>query len=302
MANHLNSDQQLDQAVKEALESYEVPFDSSAWTEMEKSLEAAPKTFNPFKKWSFSLNTIIGIAALAGGLLIFKYSTSGADTNDKTAEMPAPVKEQKVQPAPVQPKPQPAVTTATSDSNSTSEETTAVITSQPSQLADQYTLSPDKKKKKKTTTTTDGEATTENTEVDFMKMTENHNNTPAFGDQIDPVKGFIHSTNESDKMKKLAESKLFSEDLTTKPDTASLFKKSKAPETTTDTTQNKRKKDKKKKDPKKGSENGTTTDAGTKTKSSSQDDATAEKTDTAKVKKNTKETPKYKGDRTIIDP
>lgn len=303
MANHLNSDQQLDQAVKEALESYEVPFESSAWTEMEKSLDAAPKTFHPFKKWSFSLNTIIGIAALAGGLLIFKYSTSEADTSPaKTAETHTPA-EEKIQPAPVQPKPEPAVT-----AEAPAEEAAEETSEQPSQLADLSTSSTVKekeKKKKKKKDSTATEASSDRGEIDFMKMTENHNNTPAFGDQIDPVKGFIHSTHESDKVKKLAESKLFGEGATTSPDTSSSFRKTKESVTDPDiTSDKKKKKDKKKKDSKKDTvPESTTTDSGTKSSSQDDADATAEKTsDTSKVKKNPKQQPKYKGERTIIDP
>jgi hypothetical protein len=307
MANHLNSDQQLDQAVKEALDSYEVPFESSAWAEMEKSLDAAPKSFHPFKKWSFSLNTIIGIAALAGGLLIFKYSISGADNTSNQAEITAPVEQKtKPAPAPVQPKPETAMTVTDTAAAPTAEETTAQTPVQkPSQLANLSTASPERTKKKKKDNASSTEAPVETSEIDFMKMTESKNNTPAFGDQIDPVKGFIHSTSESDKMKKLAESKLFG-DNAIKTDTTFSTKRTTAP-TETDsnsTSEKKRKRDreKKKRDSKKDTiPSGTTTRSNDK--SSDEDNVTAEKnSDTSKVRKNPKQQPKYKGERTIIDP
>lgn len=317
MANHLNNDQQLDQAVKEALESYEVPFESSAWAEMEQALDTAPKTYHPFKKWSFSLNTIIAIAVLAGGLLIFIYSTSGAagTKNDKenTAvnEAPAPAKEQQ----PAAKNTSPVVTTTPVVTAPQTPENTAPVT------ADQQVTTPAPGKtqhpaytnnsgsyqwqpKKKTTTTASNEqqnTTPEQGEMDFMKMTEQQNIVPAFGDQIDPVRGFVHGTNESDKMKKLAESKLFGKDTGVQKDTLFSSKLSSDSGKSSEEKKVKQRKPKREKTKQSKDSADVTTEV---TTSPSGNDASVEKSsDSAKVKRPSKnQTPKYKGEKTIIDP
>jgi hypothetical protein len=310
MANHLNNDQQLDQAVKEALESYEVPFESSAWAEMENSLDAAPKTYHPFRRWSFSLNTIIAIALLAGGLLIFKFSTSGAGTpsNKEAAEQTAVKKTDVSAPAqkPAENK-APAQTAPGTSPQVNAPESTLPVASNPLKPSNTYTYSSSALKKKNNNTGKKDDATTnEQGDFDFMKAAEqNKTNAPAFGDQIDPVHGFIHSTSESEKMKRLAEGKLSFGDQVMqgmKTDTSSVMSSKYSSPDNADSSAGKKPEEKKKKQKQKKESKKDTTEASTEASSPTNTDELAEKTDSVKTKRNPKQQPKYKSERTIIDP
>ncbi|MEW6468828.1 MAG: hypothetical protein AB1458_07890 [Bacteroidota bacterium] len=91
-----NENTRLDQFVKDSLNSYEQPYNEADWADMEKRLDGRPPT-GSFRKWSFSMNTIIGLVAVGavafGTIYVFSgSSTAGTDKN--THELTQPVKNQ----------------------------------------------------------------------------------------------------------------------------------------------------------------------------------------------------------------
>lgn len=330
MSNPLNSDQQLDQAVKEALESYEMPFDSSAWTEMEQQLAAQPKPLNPFKKFSFSLNTIIAVGVVGGGLLIYKLSNSNsseASPVQQTVVVTEQPEEPKVQTAPVV---SPAeanaqltdsanapgivadITTEAASGNSPAAiHPSSSNTNQGTDLGTASSLKTGNKKKSDKTQKISSKEE-EGEDFDFMKVADRAaKSSPAFGDQIDPVKGFINPSSESDNVKKEAFNKTsgWGDQVlqTIKSDSTVKEKVIPAPQedevSDTDEQGDKRPE---KKDRSKKSSSGKDKDSSSQKQedaSGSAGDELAEQTDTTeKPRVKGKNNPKYKGDRTIIDP
>jgi hypothetical protein len=315
MANHLNSDQQLDQAVKEALDSYEVPFDSSAWAEMEKSLDTAPKSFQPFKKWSFSLNSIIigGVTILAGGLLVFAVNASDNKSrkSETTVTTETPARED-------QQKPVNTVTSAHKNTETPVMATEAPKNDQPEQIeitppnntTAANPLAQQKKKRENNKTNTTAPSTGSEGEFNFMEIAEKGKNSPpAFGDQIDPSKGFVLSTGESNDTREAARKNLAFSDqvlLGMKKDSASTSQKKAADEPKDDsvsTSDNKPTKKPKKDRPKKDKPKEEVSFPGTEVNADTGKTGTNEKNDSVKVKRN-RETgnPQYKGERTPIEP
>lgn len=169
MINHPHNDEHLDQVVKEALEGYEAPFDASSWAEMEKTLGAAPKTFQSFKQWSFSLNTIIAIVALVAGALIFKFSLSGAEANTAVSQTPAVTApaEQKPQPVTSVKPPQPETAAVASATEEISPEENEDAPQEVSPAG--KTAGSTKPKKQRANKTRNPDQPSENGEYDFMQ-------------------------------------------------------------------------------------------------------------------------------------
>lgn len=181
MINHPHNDERLDQVVKEALEGYEAPFDASSWADMEKTLDASPKTFQSLRQWSFSLNTIIAIVALAAGALVFKFSISGAEVNPAVSQMPAAPAPSPQTKAAVTSKPpaQPETTSVASvpEETSTEEQTAAADETR----ATDNLANNKKPKQKRTGNTRSQPATSESSEFDFMEAAGQENGSPAAG-------------------------------------------------------------------------------------------------------------------------
>lgn len=338
MSNHLNSDQQLDQAVKEALESYEMPFDPSAWAEMEQQLTAQPKPLNPFKKFSFSLNTIIAAGIVGGGLLVYNLSSSSEapapaiqepavaveqpkNERPKTEALPianesasssltdsvaADVTEATSQPevASNTSTPPPAVNSNTSESNTASRTiTTASSKTTAGKTGDQ-------KKNSKTQTI----SKEEDIDFDFMKVADRAaKSSPAFGDQIDPVKGFINPSNESENVKRQAMSKTsgwgdqvlktIRNDSTVKEKSLPMDDGSSDTNEGSSSDKRSEKNDKAKKSASSGKNKDTNFTGKTDEAGTPAGDEVAEQGDsTEKPRVKGKNNPKYKSDRTIIDP
>jgi hypothetical protein len=72
----------LDEFVKQSLENYQVPFNEAHWNEFESKLGSQPRV-NPFRKWNFSLNTIIGgMIILSAAAFIYAMTGGKPETKD----------------------------------------------------------------------------------------------------------------------------------------------------------------------------------------------------------------------------
>ncbi|HEY0029237.1 MAG TPA: hypothetical protein VGC65_00650 [Bacteroidia bacterium] len=206
MGNNTSGSNQLDDTVKETLNSYDANYDSGDWSRMERMLDAAPKssTFNvPYGKVA-----IVGVAILLGSFLVYKaILPSGNDTVEKIIPAEDETKTEKVITTPP-----PAITTnttvVTTPAPITAPEikpTAPVPTNTPpivtaESLAKEKALAERAKKEQKKKTDTSN-AETKNQKVSVM------GNEPIFGDMIDSSKGIIHETKEKESTKKAAKSK-----------------------------------------------------------------------------------------------
>jgi hypothetical protein len=78
----------LDEFVKQSLENHRVPFNEAHWKEFESKLGSQPRV-NPFSKWNFSLNTIIGgIVILSASVFIYAMSNRTSPEQNKTVSNP----------------------------------------------------------------------------------------------------------------------------------------------------------------------------------------------------------------------
>jgi hypothetical protein len=76
----------LDEFVKQSLENYQVPYNEAHWNEFESKLNAQPGS-NPFSKFNFSLNTIIGgIVILSASAFIYAMSTNASSVNKDASQ------------------------------------------------------------------------------------------------------------------------------------------------------------------------------------------------------------------------
>ena len=80
-----NDNTRLDQFVKESLNNNQIPFNESDWTDMESKLNSRSSS-NPFRKWSFSINTIIGLVVVGGVSLgaVYTFSENSNETKQNT--------------------------------------------------------------------------------------------------------------------------------------------------------------------------------------------------------------------------
>jgi hypothetical protein len=89
----------LDEFVKKSLENYQVPFNEAHWNEFESKLNTQPSV-NPFGKWNFSLNTIIGgVIVLSAAAIIYAMSGSRSPVKNTAVNSTTTItSEQKVKP------------------------------------------------------------------------------------------------------------------------------------------------------------------------------------------------------------
>jgi hypothetical protein len=158
MNNGQLHDDPLFRAVQERLGDYEAPYNGADWDAMNRSLDQLPRT-NRFR-FRFSLNTMLALAGVAGAVALASYFILRTDT---AKVKPAVVVQPKVQPAvkPAAPAPQPAL---------------AVVV-QPQQETAAAML-PAKYSKK------------------LFRASPADTGNLRFGDQIDPLKGFVRTTQE----------------------------------------------------------------------------------------------------------
>jgi hypothetical protein len=187
----------LDESVKQTLSNYEAEYDASDWSRMESMLDAAPKavTF----KWSYVLNTFIGLAVCGGIYLAYVASTGKSSVKENTAttspskstESPAPAIQKPV-PVPVVnntavPEPMPASTVSTTPViSNTSGLTASGLRPKPSGEAGL------KKDKDKENAGIDAE-TLKNVRMIGM------GNEPVFGDMLDSSRGIVGETQETEE-------------------------------------------------------------------------------------------------------
>ncbi len=215
--NNTNSEN-LDSTIKESLESFEVPYNPSHWDEMEKMLDGTPKAYASFKGWTWGLNTLIGVALLSGGYLIYAFTGSSESGSSVKTE----AKEERIAPSASS---APAVTVNKPSSISSSPVTESALTEtqvsvvaenqQPSGSPGMLTAAPYQKRErvvkdeaqavKKEETNTDARD-----EIDFSKMDfgRSLNNVATFGDQIDSKAGFTKPTGENGAYVKEAQDKI----------------------------------------------------------------------------------------------
>ncbi len=73
----------MDMAVKQALRSYEAPFNEGHWAEMNSMLETAVPTNQFLKKWSVSVNILIATVLVGGAVVIYQVMNNSPDNNTK---------------------------------------------------------------------------------------------------------------------------------------------------------------------------------------------------------------------------
>jgi hypothetical protein len=152
-------DDPLLRAVQERLGDYEAPYNGADWDAMNRSLDQLPRT-NRFR-FRFSLNTMLALAGVAGAVALASYFILRTDS----AKVPSGiVAKPNVQPVakPAEPVQQPVLAVAVSQTQS---ETTAAMI-------------PAKFSKK------------------LFRISPADTGNLRFGDQIDPLKGFVRSTQE----------------------------------------------------------------------------------------------------------
>lgn len=159
MNNGQLHDDPLFRAVQERLGDYEAPYNGADWDAMNRSLDQLPRT-NRFR-FRFSLNTMLALAGVAGAVALASYFMLRTDTA-KVA--PTVVAQPKVRPAvkPETPASQPSL---------------AVIVT-PQQQETAAAMLPAKYSKK------------------LFRASPADTGNLRFGDQIDPLKGFVRTTQE----------------------------------------------------------------------------------------------------------
>lgn len=168
MSNGQLHDDKLFQGLHDRLSDYEAPYDGADWDAMNRSLDKLPKT-NQFR-WKFSLNTI-GIALGIAGLTVLGVVI--AQGNGKPS---APAENRNVTAAPAPENNTPAAAVNTNANATIPAASVAVNTSM------------------------ENSAVTEiNTQKDLTqprKQNFTFDNPFRLGDQIDPLKGFVHQTQD----------------------------------------------------------------------------------------------------------
>lgn len=162
MNNGQLHDDPLFRAVHDRLGDYEAPYDGADWDAMNRSLDQLPRT-NRFK-FRFNLNTLLALAGVAGAVALASYFI----VNTKPEQQKPAVRIQpKVNPAPESTKETTTVAISTVASPPLQAETTSSAALLPVQLPrKQYRSQP--------------------TDTGNLR----------FGDQIDPLKGFVKNTQE----------------------------------------------------------------------------------------------------------
>ncbi len=160
MNNGQLHDDPLFRAVQERLGDYETPYNGADWDAMSRSLDQLPRT-NRFR-FRFSLNTMLALAGVAGAVALASYFILRTDT---VKAAPNTVAQPKVQPAV---KPETVVS---------SKPALAIAVTQPQQETAAAML-PAKYSKK------------------LFRASPADTGNLRFGDQIDPLKGFVRNTQE----------------------------------------------------------------------------------------------------------
>ncbi|MGL5891475.1 MAG: hypothetical protein ACRC3B_16415 [Bacteroidia bacterium] len=151
-------DDPLFRAVQERLGDYETPYNGADWDAMSRSLDQLPRT-NRFR-FRFSLNTMLALVGVAGAVAIASYFILRTDT---VKAPPAAIVKPNVQPAVPEIKPPQTLT--------------AVVAPQPGQETIAAVV-PVKFSRK------------------LFRTEPSDTGNLRFGDQIDPLKGFVRSTQE----------------------------------------------------------------------------------------------------------
>ena len=197
-----NDNTRLDLFVKESLNKNEMPFNESDWNNFEGKLKSKPSV-NPFAKWSFTANAIIGLVAV-GALSIGAVYTFSGNNN-------SPVQKQN----PVQPKNETFVKTNSPVQNTAANNTSTenpvqnnTVVNNPVILTSSTFSLPQNNKTNETPVNTIKIKAPDNmSESDKKNMFSNiddGNQTLLFPDQIDPKDGAIFPTQEPDCTKSKA--------------------------------------------------------------------------------------------------
>ncbi|HEU4717335.1 MAG TPA: hypothetical protein VFU15_05870 [Bacteroidia bacterium] len=164
------------------LSDYEAPYNGADWDAMDRSLDALPKT-NRFQ-WKFSLNTLLIAVGVASLISLGVFLASGHSA--------APGKPQ-------------AVAQPATDNNLPSKNTSVVTNAPPSQV--QTVNMADVQEVSSPGLVTGNSSNPSPGNTDVVQNTSSARKTKTkkdsgllFGDQIDPAKGFIHRTQEDQKL------------------------------------------------------------------------------------------------------
>jgi type IV secretory pathway VirB10-like protein len=209
------TENKLDEAIKNTLNTYEDPLDAGDWARMEAMLNAAPKT-NTFR-WTFPLTAFIGIAILSGGIIIYNTIHLKKTSTESAVETPQPFEKtavpQKTLPlvpsftkteipvisSPVK-KELPAFKIKEKNISSVNK-TTPNTNGNNTSTADALEKGSTKEKNKNVKESTIDKDSSKKQSVSVM------GNEPIFGDMIDSSKGVIYETKEKNTTKKAAKSK-----------------------------------------------------------------------------------------------
>lgn len=197
-----NDNTRLDQFVKESLNRNDIPFNESDWADMEKRLNSRPVSVNPFRKWSFSMNSLLIIAALGSASVVTVYSFSGnknqaAKDQDKTQEQVVKTN------TPVQ---QPVTNTANENTNTGTAADNSANTSTINPLIitnTQFSVSSNTQQNNTLGTGTNNQKVPDKMSPSdknalFGNPIDDGNQTLIFPDMIDPKDGIIRTTQEPD--------------------------------------------------------------------------------------------------------
>ena len=210
MIDNSTQHNKLDGFIKESLKEAEIPYNADHWTEIEQKLNALPHT-NSIKKWSFSTNIIIGtIVVLGAGILLYNVIPSSLNNNTPVEEITPPVTalpNESIQPS------IPAEQPATAQQNNTpaNEKVKEPVTKDKEEDATETkTEKENKKEKEAIAVEPDAKQDTANEISNKVldSLNQNHTKVSTFGDMIDPKKGFVKETNETDEIKKAAQEKI----------------------------------------------------------------------------------------------
>ena len=195
-----NNNTRLDQFVKESLNSNQIPFNESDWADMESRLNSKPSS-NLFRKWSFSINTIIGLVVIGGVSLGAVYTFSG--NNSETKQNPVTPKTENVVKTNI-----PLNNTIQNTTNTVTENpalNNTVVTNPVILTNTTFSINQNIGQNQKTLNTTNTvQKTPENmTQADKDALFGNNNiddgnQTLVFPDQIDPKDGNVLNTQEPD--------------------------------------------------------------------------------------------------------